>query len=190
MGVFKDHNYEALHFLSLNQQSLWACGGGWLEPKVPTELYWKTLPAKELYFEHFRVQGRLARWQLLLSQPSWGWKDPRNTFTLPMWLDLFPKARVLHVYRDRAAIARSLQKRNQIKGEVFDERLNDMEFNLALVDKYQQQAFSYKDSLGDRYAEISYEQITAGDRAAIGALEKFCGKKLAHIFPQYLNTAN
>lgn len=29
----------------------------------------------------------------------WGWKDPRNSVTLSMWLDVFPKARVLCVHR-------------------------------------------------------------------------------------------
>ncbi len=41
----------------------------------------------------------------------WGWKDPRNSVTLPLWLDLFPDARVIHVRRDPEAVVASLHRR-------------------------------------------------------------------------------
>jgi sulfotransferase family protein len=44
----------------------------------------------------------------------WGWKDPRNSLTLPYWLRLFPRARILHVRRDPEAVVDSLQRRAQI----------------------------------------------------------------------------
>jgi hypothetical protein len=45
-----------------------------------------------------------------LSSP-WGWKDPRNSLTLPYWLRLFPEARILHVHRQPEAVVRSLTRR-------------------------------------------------------------------------------
>jgi len=42
---------------------------------------------------------------------AWGWKDPRNSVTLPLWLRLFPEARVVHVTRDSDAVVRSLHHR-------------------------------------------------------------------------------
>ena len=42
---------------------------------------------------------------------AWGWKDPRNSLTLPYWLALFPNARVLHVRRDPDATVGSLVRR-------------------------------------------------------------------------------
>ncbi|HEU4752179.1 MAG TPA: sulfotransferase [Armatimonadota bacterium] len=44
-------------------------------------------------------------------QPLWGWKDPRNSLTLPYWLRLFPEARVLHVRRSPEAAAESVWRR-------------------------------------------------------------------------------
>ena len=38
----------------------------------------------------------------------WGWKDPRNTFTLPLWIELFPDAKVIHVVRHGVDVAGSL----------------------------------------------------------------------------------
>jgi hypothetical protein len=41
----------------------------------------------------------------------WGWKDPRSSLTLPLWLCLFPDARILHVRRDEDAVVESLHRR-------------------------------------------------------------------------------
>lgn len=41
----------------------------------------------------------------------WGWKDPRNSLTLPVWLRLFPQARVIHVRRHPDAVVASLHRR-------------------------------------------------------------------------------
>lgn len=44
-------------------------------------------------------------------QGAWGWKDPRNSLTLPLWRRLFPEARIIHVIRDSESVARSLHHR-------------------------------------------------------------------------------
>ncbi len=184
MGVIKDHNFEAMHFLSLNQQALWAAGGSWLQPIVPKKIHHRTIPAKELYREHFRINTLGQRLQNFWKNPDWGWKDPRNTFTLPMWLELFPNAKVIHVYRDGEEVARSLKKRNNKPGEVYDARLNNLDFNRQLWQLYLEQARSYE-NLGHRYIEIDYADIVAGNKVAIAKLEKFCNRKLVGLFAQY-----
>jgi hypothetical protein len=52
--------------------------------------------------QHYRQYGSLARFAI-----PWGWKDPRTTFTLPIWLKLFPSAVVVHVYRHAVDVATS-----------------------------------------------------------------------------------
>ena len=186
MGVIKDHNYEAMHFLSLNQQSLWAAGGSWLEPRTPEKLAWKRLPAKVLFDEHFKLTSRWQKLSYQLRPVKWGWKDPRNTFTLPMWLDLYPGAKVIHVVRNSEDVARSLQQRNRGKAEVFDERLNNLDFNRQLAEKYVAQGRSYKDQLGSRYFEINYESIMSQDQSVISKLEKYTGEDLRELFATYV----
>ncbi len=186
MGVVKDHNFEAMHFLSLNQQSLWAAKANWLEPVVPKPEHYKLLPTRKLYEEHFKLIGRWQKLQYQLFPKDWGWKDPRNTFTLPMWLDVFPKAKVLHVLRNKQEVAQSLMNRNQQEGEVYDPRLNNMEFNLKLTEQYQNQGKSYARLLADRYHELHYEDVVNLNHHAIRGVEKFTKHDLRAAFRYYL----
>ena len=68
-----------------------------------------------------------------IEQP-WGWKDPRNSYTLPLWLTLFPEAKILHVYRNGVDVANSLVTRekgraNKLQNQNFSFRC--LEFNSA-----------------------------------------------------------
>ena len=38
----------------------------------------------------------------------WGWKDPRNVFTLPLWLRVFPEAKIIYIVRNGVDVAASL----------------------------------------------------------------------------------
>jgi hypothetical protein len=186
MGVVKDHNFEAMHVLSLNQQTLWAANYNWHKPGVPSLQFWKTISAKELYREHFKLVGRWAYWKNFIKNPAWGFKDPRNTFTLKMWLSLYPKAKVIYLHRDCNDITKSLQKRNLRKGEVHLSMLDDSAFCQNLCEKYQAQAKSYKEELGANYIEISYQELIQRDKKSLDMLSLFCGKSVHKALEHYL----
>lgn len=187
MGVIKDHNFEAMHFLSVNQQVMWAAKQDWLHPGVPKKEHWTSFKADTLYAEHFRLNGRWAKFKQCLRREDWGWKDPRNTFTLDMWLELFPGAKVIHLKRDTESVVKSLQKRNERKGEVFAEELKDAEFCAELHQKYLQQASSYADKLGDHFLELDYAELCALNPTSIKSLENFTGKKIAKHLKALVN---
>jgi len=46
------------------------------------------------------------------SASVWGWKDPRNSLTLPFWQQLFPKLKTLIMVRNPLEVAHSMRKRN------------------------------------------------------------------------------
>jgi hypothetical protein len=44
----------------------------------------------------------------------WGWKDPRNSITMPFWRSLLPDAKVVICVRNPAEVAASLSRRNNL----------------------------------------------------------------------------
>jgi hypothetical protein len=187
MGVVKDHNFEAMHFLSLNQQALWSAGFDWHKPGVPASENWQSFSAQELYWEHFKITSRWRKLKLRLLNPKWGWKDPRNTFTLNHWLKLYPGAKVLHIQRNREAVVKSLQKRNKAKGEVFRAELNDPLFCGQLWQQYRDKASSYRQNLGDRFLEIDYEDLIGKEKETVSKLEHFSGVKVGSALDYFLS---
>ena len=168
-GVFRDHNSEAFHFLSINQQTLEKSRGDWLTPVDPKPEDWYDITAEELYAIHFQVGANPQKLKWLKNYP-WGWKDPRNTFTLPMYLKLFPKAKVIHVIRNGKDVALSLKQRNSVEGEVVDERLESLAFNFHLWEKYVERGNNYAKTI-DSFLEVKYEDLLAKDSVVLNKIK-------------------
>jgi hypothetical protein len=133
----------------------------------------------------------------------WGWKDPRNTFTLPIWLDLFPSAKIIHVYRHGIDVARSLQTRE----EEYLERKNRYSllidriytvlprrakfvrsakcFNLEeafnLWETYMIEARKQICSVSGSNIEIKYESFLSTPVPYLKKLVEFCGLKASNM---------
>jgi hypothetical protein len=121
-GTRKDENNEALFFQEINTWLLGQCGARWDVPAASSYLWKheKGLPWIESYIQTILDSPRSIRFLGLqrffaggiksLNSP-WGWKDPRNTFTLPMWLRIFPQAKVISIERHGVDVAQSLRER-------------------------------------------------------------------------------
>jgi hypothetical protein len=127
LGVFagwrRDRNHEAVFFQRLNDWVLRQSGASWDSPE-PVAFLLQDKGMREIvtrYLEHLVRSPRAASYlgprrffaygtPFHLDGP-WGWKDPRTTYTLPLWLELFPDARVLHVCRHGVDVAESLRVR-------------------------------------------------------------------------------
>lgn len=171
MGLVQDHHGEAMHFLSINQRALAAAGGNWLHPVVPAEPHFDQWSPLDLYLEHLKQVGKWSKVKALVQAQPWGWKDPRNTFTLPHWLRIFPHAQVIHVHRHPAEVIQSLQVRNEKRGEVHDEALQDTAFCFALWEKYVEQAMGY-----EGIHHISYQGLLRSDPEVVEILKTITGK--------------
>jgi hypothetical protein len=125
MGNDRNVHDESAFFLELNQFLFRAAHAHWDYPQ-PMLLLLEVPELRRALVEHLRsrcasrgTRAHLGWWRSLRSsrmdaQPGpWGWKDPRNTFTLPLWLEVFPSARVLNVYRNGVDVAESLVVREQ-----------------------------------------------------------------------------
>ena len=99
VGYFEDKT-----FLRLNRKILHAAGGTWYDPPSP---------------EAIRAQAEAFRPEVeALVQdkpPRWGWKDPRTSLTLDVYLEHLTHPHLVVTHRDPEAIAASLVKRGDMQ---------------------------------------------------------------------------
>jgi hypothetical protein len=209
VGKKKDENNEAMFFLDLNNWLLRQSGASWDHPEPVRHLL--TNPrARALtvdYMSHLIKTPPVAAymgWRRFLRYrtPSrlnvpWGWKDPRNTYTLPFWLDLFPEARVISVRRHGVDVAGSLrvredktlnlaealhERRRRLyalhpkRGGFMDSpRCASMEGGFSLWEAYITEAQGHVERLGDQAMELRYEDLLTEPGPALASLARFCG---------------
>lgn len=100
-----DGFWEHLGFVALNDELLEALGGAWdLPPKTNESLSDERL-------DPLRMKARLLI-EGFHSARIWGWKDPRNSLTLPFWEDLLPDLKTLIIVRNPLEVAYSMRQRN------------------------------------------------------------------------------
>ena len=209
MGRNKDENDEAWFFLKLNNWLLQISGGSWDHPDTIKYLLDNTEVVKlaEIYIQRLMHSPRVINYlglakYLRYHTPcnldiSWGWKDPRTTYTLPLWLDLFPDARVIHVYRNGVDVANSLMIRAKqhlqiskqwIKRMGLGHRIRNKPFPIfhsisfltlddgfRLWEKYTEKADLQAEMLPeDRTLSIRYEDFLEAPKSKIDILCEFC----------------
>lgn len=125
LGLFIGHNriavdQEAKYFVSVNDMLLKRVHGYWDNP-APIRSFLKQASAVAMTVNCMQEDLRSVRvasylgWRRYLLYRSletfdqpWGWKDPRNVFTLPLWLRLFPEAKIIYLVRNAIDVAHSL----------------------------------------------------------------------------------
>jgi GT2 family glycosyltransferase/glycosyltransferase involved in cell wall biosynthesis len=100
-----DGFWEHLGFVALNDELLSALGGAWDLPPTTNQ----NLSADRV--DPLRMKARLLI-EGFQSAQIWGWKDPRNSLTLPFWEDLLPGLKTLIIVRNPLEVAYSMGKRN------------------------------------------------------------------------------
>ncbi|NJM65813.1 MAG: sulfotransferase [Acaryochloris sp. RU_4_1] len=125
-------------------------------------------------------------WQQYVVNPSlhqfsqpWGWKDPRNTFTLPIWLRVFPQAKVVHIYRNGIDVSHSLVLREQIpscSGGEMSIRCCQYDSAFDLWAEYMEMAHQQLQPLPQfQKLEIAYETLITQPTQSLHRLSQFCG---------------
>jgi len=123
-GARLDPNQEDFFFLLRNEWLMRRAGGAWDHP-LPLlsflsqpECFDSSLDflRRHVRSPRFsRFTGYLAyfsgKWGRGAVRP-WGFKDPRNTFTFPLWRRVFPGARLIYVRRNGVDVAESLRNRS------------------------------------------------------------------------------
>lgn len=100
-----DGFWENLRFVALNDEVLNELGGAWDLPPPATE-----------DFEDPRIDPLRVKARLLIAEfdpvKTWGWKDPRNSLTVPFWRKLLPHWKVVVMVRNPLEVAYSMRGRN------------------------------------------------------------------------------
>lgn len=212
MGVGTSRNEEAAFTNALNNWLFKHAGATWDRPE-PMDLLLRDHELQPHLHDYLAgvIDGPASlrflgpvRWLRYggltgMGQP-WGWKDPRNTYTLPFWLELFPEAHVIHIVRHGVDVAASLRarrarelsrnlaryrslrrlyranpfapKRRPFAGH---ERCASLDGGFSLWEAYVDRAREHVGRLGNHALEIRYEQLIAEPATALERALEFCG---------------
>lgn len=201
------HN-EAAFFSNLNKWLIKQSGATWDNPKLFDIFlqnekirflavdYVKSLLDSPRVISYLGPKNFIKYRKLCSLDFPWGWKDPRNTFTLPIWLEIFKDAKVIHIYRHGVDVAQSLIVRQEeylkrslkrlrmlkslrwvhLKESGFIDTVRGATLNggFSLWEEYVRKASEHVNSLGDRAIEIRYEDFLENPSAGLNKLAKFC----------------
>jgi hypothetical protein len=116
-------------------------------------------------------------WARLKMGKTWGWKEPRTTLFAPLWLQLFPNARVLDVIRHPLSVATSIRKRElefRAAGDSPTLQLEDVEYCLQLALTYVKCGAQLA-NISPNYRRIRFEDVQKDPSGSLKTLAEFCG---------------
>lgn len=109
---------------------------------------------------------------------AWGFKDPRNTFVLPLYVRAFPRCRVLHVIRDGRDVA--MTKVSEQWPKLKDTDRLDRWFRVW--ENNVEVGASYRGQLpAGQFFEVRYEDVCVGLQSAVEALSNLLGVPAAEV---------
>ena len=210
LGLFVGHelqdDHESTFFLDLNEQLFARVGAAWDRP-LPVSDFLACDDAVRMTAEALtadlssrRVRPFLNRRTTLAAfdQP-WGWKDPRTVVTLPLWLRVFPDAKLVYIIRNGVDVAKSLMVRERqllaTRVERFEARMQKhslrsyldragykgsprcltLQGGFELWAEYVAAAEHHLDGVANAMHRVRYEDVLREPMAHLPALARFCG---------------
>lgn len=211
VGRHKTAENEAIFFQQLNTWTFGQCGASWENPNPVREL-WDSEETRASVEECIRfvissprtisylgVRKYLSNRTLFNITEHWGWKDPRNTFTLPLWLALFPNTKIVHITRNGVDVAQSLKvrielvrKRRHVRfgkpsvramlhrrswrdvGSFSILRCSTLDGGLSLWEEYCQEASRHIGMHKDHAIQIRFEDLLKNPVEHLRSLNSFC----------------
>ena len=222
-GTKKDLNNEALFFQNLNKWLLSCYGISWENPKyIDFELnknrfdmilfkLQKILNSR-LNFRYLGLKSLVLEKKLLEIDFDWGWKDPRNIFSLPFWLKLFPESKVLILIRHPFDVVNSLITRNKyllekdikLKDKLSNYMLipflnvrnysnlssdiSDFDIGMRLYDCYYNQLVLMTEKYNSNIKIIKYEDLVLKKEDVVLNLFEFCNISLNNETKTFIET--
>jgi hypothetical protein len=208
IGKRLDVNHESVFFQNINEWLLHESGGSWACPKAIDQLLVDaqgrdlTVRFLEMFLQSPRAMSYTGIGRYMCCgglrglRTVWGWKDPRNTYTLPLWLELFPNAKVVNVSRHGVDVAQSLKVRRErrqaeLASRVFryrpyynlalrrawfpsGARCATIEGGLSLWEEYMDRGRQHAQQMSTRMLSIRYEDLLETPEPTLRKLVDFC----------------
>jgi hypothetical protein len=206
MGADQQADSESVTFLQLNEAILRQCGAFWSEPMAAHFLLAQQelteqvaeWASGELATKFGNYTGQSGERPAVPFQvpPHFGWKDPRNTFTLPVWRQLFPQLKIIHIVRHGVDVAASLSRRHAaalraatgesapsaltvIREHAFGILSSRRGWTLAealtMWEQYADKARLEAAELGERALEFRFEDLLTEPERLLPTIARFCG---------------
>jgi len=176
-------NFENRAFVELNESILAHFGGQWDDPpRFPKG--WELTPEVGSFLQ--RAENLLGEFR----RQHWGWKDPRNSLTLPFWQRLIPDLKVIACVRNPLEVARSLFVRGDvIEPAQFDLWMTYYDRLLSLTRPDQRLVTHYRSYFHDPHAELRRVLNWLGVEASDEVVESACAHISAGLRHHYVGSA-
>ena len=206
MGADRQADAESVTFMLINEGILHQCGAFWSEPmsahfvlSQPDFVERLAASARETLAAQLPNYSGRSGWHpgpTAAQTPPFGWKDPRNTFTLPVWRQVFPNLRAINVTRNGVDVAASLARRHSealrsATGESVPSALTVIQDHalgvlssrrgwtlpeaFTMWEQYVEKARQESAELGDRALEIRFEDLLMQPEEVVPTVAQFCG---------------
>ncbi len=221
MGLRVDDNWESNHTRRINQFIFRQINATWDHITPFNNLYKSNDHARQIerlmrsfinrrfILDHFGLSDSIAIKPKSGKTWFWGWKDPRNTFTLPFWKAIFPAAKIIHIYRNPVDVALSLKLREELIGIEYKNDIKtrfkkiirygrigmsnvnmlDAENGCRLWEQYVSQALEHEITYGNDVLSICYEELLADVTSAINIVLAFLEINNTDTYSSQINAA-
>ncbi|MBI73014.1 MAG: hypothetical protein CMG61_06385 [Candidatus Marinimicrobia bacterium] len=207
MGSQKEINNESIFFLKINTWLMSSINSSWDNPKSFDCLSHKQkkiilkkikdILSSRLNFLYAGFFHIFVKKNLFKNKIHWGWKDPRNTFTLDLWLKLFPNAKIINIMRHPLDVSQSLlvrqnklldidtNEKNNLKAKFFcllnssssrlksSTILKNIDDCIDLYKKYNDQVEQNLNSYNKQLINIKYEDLLIDTQNTLALIFKF-----------------
>lgn len=181
LGIFignqLDPNNEALFFLRNNEWLLHQHQATW-DNIAPFQQILASNPELIRHYASLmyeRIQQDMMYRKLLTTTTAWGWKDPRNSVTLPIWAEVFPACRVINIERHGVDVAESLRKRGSTGVIRNTTRCSTLEGGFSLWEEYLISSAHNIKTLQLPFLTLKFEELLIHPHQSIKKLADFCG---------------
>lgn len=181
IGNQLDKHNESVLFKGINNRLLLEVGASWFRPEpFLTKLNQEGFVQNQAERAFRWVEEGIGQYGQVRPEQGWGWKDPRNTLTLPVWLHVFPNAKVINIERHGIDVSLSLQRREikRIPYQVFGRAKEKGMFpptiktayelwclHLRIVEGLHNQCF--------KWMSIRYEDLLSNPKTSIVDLQEY-----------------